>query len=241
MITQKSRSSLVSAKRRLVRRTKMVTSAPKAFFAGRDHPLFLGEIPQTKIKPMQRFLPGFDEAMVKSRRAGRPLTLHIHIDPKGPITVFGIDESVPSVSPDLEQSLATDSSLEAALDAARERGRIRAAEILAQDDMLTGQELGKRLGMSRMAVNTKRQNGQLLGLAGAKRGFRYPFWQLNAEGKPYAELETLHKKLGGPWEVYRFLVQRHPELEGLTGRQAFERKKAKAALKVADSVGRDFS
>lgn len=141
----------------------------------------------------------------------------------------------------MSNNVPADAELQAALTAARERGRVRAAEILGADDMLSADEFGKRLGMSRRTVNSKRQSGQLLGLAGARRGFRYPVWQLNAEGKPYAELAILHERLGGPWEVYRFLVQQHPELEGLTGREALERKKGKAALDVADSVGRDFS
>jgi hypothetical protein len=40
------------------------------------------------------------------------------------------------------------------------------------------------LGTTRVTVNTKRQSGQVLGLDGAKRGFRFPVWQLDAEGKP---------------------------------------------------------
>jgi hypothetical protein len=56
----------------------------------------------------------------------------------------------------------------------------------------------------------------------------------------YAELAALHERLGGPWAVYRFLVQPHGELDGLTGREALERGKVKAALEAAESVGRDF-
>ena len=76
--------------------------------------------------------------------------------------------------------------------------------------------------------------------ATAKRGFRFPVWQLDADGKRYADLAVLHERLGGPWAVYRFLVQPHGELGGLTGREALERGKAKAALDAAESVGRDF-
>jgi hypothetical protein len=54
------------------------------------------------------------------------------------------------------------------------------------------------------------------------------------------ELPALHERLGGPWAVYRFLVQPHGELAGLTGREALERGKVEAALEAAESVGRTF-
>ena len=57
----------------------------------------------------------------------------------------------------------------------------------------------------------------------------------------YARLNRMvHERLGGPWAVYRFLVQPHGELEGLTGREALERGKVEAALDAAESIGRDF-
>ena len=96
------------------------------------------------------------------------------------------------------------------------------------------------LGTSRVTVNAKRLIGQVLGIDGAKRGFRFPVWQIDADGKPYAELAALHERLGGAWAVYRFLVQPHGELNGLTGREALERGKVKATLDAAESVGRDF-
>ncbi|MEN2980530.1 hypothetical protein P7L78_09845 [Tistrella bauzanensis] len=49
----------------------------------------------------------------------------------------------------------------------------------------------------------------------------------------------LHERLGGPWAVYRFLVQPHGELDGLTGREALARGNAKAVFATAESVGRD--
>lgn len=136
---------------------------------------------------------------------------------------------------------APEMSLQTALAEASERGRLRAAEILDGEGMQSADAFAKMLGTTRVTVNTKRQSGQILGLKGGKRGYRFPVWQLNAEGKPYAELAVLHKRLGGPWAVYRFLVQRHGELGGLTGREALERGKVRAVLEVAESVGRDFS
>lgn len=145
---------------------------------------------------------------------------------------YGIAEDV-SVIREYEDE---DAELEAALAAARERGRLRAADILGSDDMLSAEAFAKILGTTRVTVNTKRQSGQVLGLDGAKLGFRFPVWQLDAEGKPYAELAVLHERLGGPWAVYRFLVQHHGALDGLTGREALERGRGRDAIAAAEGI-----
>ncbi len=94
---------------------------------------------------------------------------------------------------------APEMSLQTALAEARKRGQLRAAEILGGDDMMSADAFAKVLGTPPVTVNTKRQSGQVLGLSGAKRGFRFPVWQLNMEGRPYPELPVLHQRLGGPW------------------------------------------
>lgn len=153
-------------------------------------------------------------------------------------TITPIEET-PAVAAVLpaEPGGVPDADLDAALEEARQRGRVRAAEILTSDDMLSADQLAALLGTSRMTVNTKRQNQQLLGLDGAKRGFRFPAWQVDEDGKPFATLPALFERLGGgPWSVYRFLVQAHPELDGLTGREALRRGMSDQALEVADSI-----
>lgn len=133
-----------------------------------------------------------------------------------------------------------DPELMTALDAARERGRLLAAEILAGNDMLSADDFAMMLRATQATLNTMRLSGQVLGLDGAKRGFRFPLWQLDGDGKPFAELASLHEHLGGPWAVYRFLMQPHGELNGLTGREALERGKGRVALEAAESVARAF-
>jgi hypothetical protein len=135
-----------------------------------------------------------------------------------------------------------DADLEAALAAARERGRIRVADILSGDDMLSAEAFAELLGTTRMTVNTKRQRRQVLALEGAKRGFRFPAWQVGSNGKPFAVIPDLFDRLGGDaWAVYRFLVQHHPELDGLTGREALRRGKSEEVVEVAESVARTFA
>ena len=143
----------------------------------------------------------------------------------------------------LEPDDSSDSAdLKNALKAARERGHTRVATILKSKDMLSADEFADYLGTSRVTVNNKRQKHQLLGLEGATRGFRFPKWQVGANGKPFSALPQLFKRLGGdPWAVYRFLLQHHPELEGLTGREALRKGKIKETIEAAESVTRSFA
>jgi hypothetical protein len=187
---------------------------------------------------MKVLLKAYGDAIAMSRTAGRRVSFRVDVDPEGETAVTHFDEAF--APPEPEAQTAPNSELQAVLAAARHRGRLRAEEILGGDDMLSTNAFAKMLGTTRTTVNAKRQSGQVLGLDGAKRGFRFPLCQLNAEGKPYAELGALHERLGGPWAVYRFLVQPHGELGGLTGREALERGKVKDALDAAETVGRDF-
>lgn len=192
-----------------------------------------------KVKPL---LQGYGEAFARSLEVGHSVSFRVDVDPDGAATITPVEKPVDKREAfAVEETGEPTSELERALTAARERGRIRAAEVLAGEDMLSADEFAKMLGTTRVTINAKRQNAQVLGLDGAKRGFRFPVWQLDPEGRPYAELPVLHERLGGPWAVYRFLVQPHGELDGLTGRDALERGKTKAVLAAAESIGRgDF-
>ena len=107
------------------------------------------------------------------------------------------------------------------------------------DDMLSADAFAELLGTTRTTVNAKRQNGQLIGLDGAKRGYRFPTWQLDGDGRPYAALPKLFERLGkNPWAVYRFLTSPHNELKGRTGLDALRRGESAAALDVAESISR---
>jgi len=229
------------------------TVTTTAFFVARNQALPKGatgfnlEIPDraSKVltsnpKRMKALLQVYGNAIGKSHTAGRPVSFRVDVNPDGVTVLRPVEDVIAAPEPAAEEPAAPDAELGAALVAARERGRSRVAEILGGDDMLNAEAFAKMLGTTRVTVNTKRQNGQILGLDGAKRGFRFPVWQIDAEGKPYAELAVLHERLGGPWAVYRFLVQSHGELDGLTGREALERRRGKAALQAAESVGRDF-
>lgn len=109
--------------------------------------------------------------------------------------------------------------------------------------MLTADAFARRLGVSRVTVNARRQKHELLGLDGAKRGYRFPAWQVDDEGKAFEALPRLFELLGpNPWGVYRFLTQRHDVLNGATGRDALRRGQTQAVLDAAASLARgDFA
>lgn len=175
-----------------------------------------------KVKPL---LKGYSDAVSRSRRVGRSMSFRVEVDPSGDTKITAVDEPVQG------------GDLAAALDDARVRGRVQVAEILASEKMLSADAFAKLLGTTRMTVNTKRKQHQVLGLDGAKRGFRFPAWQVGRDGKPFAVLPALFERLGGgPWSVYRFLVQQHPELDGLTAREALRRGRREEVLDVADGI-----
>lgn len=167
----------------------------------------------------------------ESRKSGRATGFFVEVNPKGQPRVKA---DRPQVKP---EASGDDNDLQSALAAARERGRLRAAEILNGEEMLPAEAFAELLGVSRVTINTKRQRHEVLALDGAKRGFRFPAWQVDENGKPFAAIPQLFERLGdSPWTVYRFLVQHHPELEGRTALELLRRGRAEEVLEAAESV-----
>ncbi len=181
------------------------------------------------------------DAVKLAAEAGQPTRIVLDIDAAGMTSLIPEPVQVNAPAVEVEEVGDLSPELQQALSAARERGRVRVAEILAGDDMLNAEAFAEMLGTTRVTVNTWRQESKVLGLDGAKRGFRFPEWQIGADGKPYAVLPQLHDLLGGPWGVYRFMVQVHGALDGLTGREALQRGLTEKVLAAADGNGRDFS
>lgn len=193
------------------------------------------EVLTGKPAKVKALLQGYGEALAKSRAAGRTMSFRVEVDPTGGATVTPVEETIAEAFP-VEDAGEPGPKMQRALDAARERGRLRTAEILSGEDMLSAEDFAKLLGTTRVTVNTKRQSGQLLGLDGATRGFRFPVWQLNRDGKPYPELASLQAQLGGPWALYRFLVQPHGALDGQSGRDALEQGRSRSVVAAAEGI-----
>lgn len=133
-------------------------------------------------------------------------------------------------------------SLDTALAEARTRGARRVAEILADPEMLSADAFGQYIGVSREAVRLKYLRREVLGLTGAKRGIRYPKWQLTDADQPLPGLPELFQALGGdPWTVYRFLLQHHPELDRETALSALKHGEWKRVLAAAENASHAFA
>ncbi|MER9063965.1 XRE family transcriptional regulator [Mesorhizobium sp. M0698] len=189
-------------------------------------------------------LERYQEAIARSRKIGHRVSFRVEVDPTADAqTITPVEEQpiAADVFP-VEDTGKPDAELEAAVAAARERGRKRVAEIVAGEDMLSAEAFAKLLGTSRVTVNAKRQSGQVLGIDGAKRGFRFPVWQLDKDGRPFGTLPALHETLGNSaWAVYRFLVSRHGALDGRTGLRALQQGDDASVLVAAEGKARgDF-
>ena len=180
----------------------------------------------------------FGETIERSRKSGVAGGFTVIIDAVGNPEIAPLPIAEP-----IAQVLDEDERLDAALQAARDRGRLRSAKILEQDNMLTAEEFAERLGVSRVTVNARRQKHELLGLDGAKRGFRFPAWQVDQDGKPLDALPKLFELLGeSPWGIYRFLTQRHSVLDGETAKDALARGRTTQVLQAAESLAQgDFA
>jgi hypothetical protein len=176
----------------------------------------------------------------QTRKTGEAAEFKLRVDPKGGARIFAMgDPAQPLAAVRGASDHREDADLGRALEGARKRGRLRSAEILSGEEMLSADAFANLLGVSRVTVNTRRQKNELLALDGAKRGFRFPAWQVDENGKPYPALRELFEILGGgPWTVYRFLVQRHPELAGARALDALRRGRTAEVLEVAESVAR---
>jgi hypothetical protein len=196
----------------------------------------VGRMLDLKSNSVSVLLDALKAATKRSRDDGTALQFTVEVTPSGePRIVELAAESVGESEDGAERELTE------ALEAARSRGRTLAADILAQPEMVTA-ELARRLGTTRATVNSKRQAHQVLGLQGATRGYRYPDWQIDRDGRPFACLPKLFAVLGdSPWGVYRFLMQQHGALGGLSGREALQRGLDCEVIEAAESAVRDFA
>ena len=175
-------------------------------------------------------------------RTGRTLTLDIEPAARKGASRFRIVKLLrpePATQPSaLPAAEISPDDAQAALRLAYARGADAAAELLSGPDMLSSDTIAERLGLSREAVHQKRRRGELLGVEGAKRGVRFPAWQLGSDGLPLRSMKDLHAALGEPWAVFRFLRQRHPELGMRTGLEAVaDPRRTAEAVTLARGVG----
>ncbi|WP_375268721.1 antitoxin Xre/MbcA/ParS toxin-binding domain-containing protein, partial [Phenylobacterium sp.] len=98
------------------------------------------------------------------------------------------------------------------------------------------------IGATRETVRQKLKRREVLGLQGAKRGVRYPAWQVTRDGGLLPGLPALFELLGdSPWAVFRFLTQPVPGLGGEAPKDRLRAGKVAEVLDLAEGQARgDF-
>ncbi len=129
-----------------------------------------------------------------------------------------------------------DGALTQALAAARSRGAALKDALLAGPDMLNTAAIADLLGMSEEGVRLKRKRHEILGLEFAKRGIRYPAWQVLEGRQLLPALPRLFGLLGDdPWRLFRFLQQHHSELGGARALDVLRQGRIEGVLAAAEN------
>ena len=180
------------------------------------------------LKTAKEVFFGLNDATQQAELSGKPVQMVVIIEPRSMNITIHIDKISPMKRDDLDTALAR----------ARIRGAERVADILGGDEMLSADDFAKEIRATRETVHRKRRLHEVLGLEGPKRGVRFPKWQLSGSGELLPNLPDLFRALGGhPWTVYRFLIQQHPELNGINALDALRRGRVKDVIAVAETIG----
>lgn len=136
-----------------------------------------------------------------------------------------------------EEAATPQAALKRALRNARSRGADLKEKLLADPEMLSTAAMADRLGMSQEGVRLKRKRHELLGLEFAKRGIRYPSWQVIEDRQLIQHLPRVFAVLGdNSWRIYRFLLQQHPELGGRRAVDALKHGRIEDVLAAAQNT-----
>lgn len=202
-----------------------------AGYAGTWEPLFSKKAAARATAA--RVLSGVSEAVKRAKTTGELVRVTYVIRPT---------QDAPEIELEQPSSDGAD-AFDEALKAAKLRGIAKVAEILKAPEMLSADEFGVEIGASRETVNRKRKRHEVLGLQGAKRGLRFPKWQIGDDGELIQGLPELFDALNShPWSVYRFLLQEHAALNGRSGLDALRNGQVNQAVQAAQSISRgDFS
>jgi len=203
---------------------------PISGYAGKWEPLF--EKKAAARATAARVLSGVSEGVIRAKNTGGTVRVTY--------VIRSLDEE-PEI--EIEEITPQRDALDIALAAARQRGSERVAEILKRPEMLSADEFADEIGSTRETVNKKRKRHEVLGLEGAKRGVRFPKWQIGDDGQLLGGLAQLFEALNGhPWAVYRFLLQESGSLGGRTGLEMLRAGSIEDAVGAARSIGQgDFS
>jgi hypothetical protein len=156
-------------------------------------PFGVGELPEP-LRAVLRAAPPVRDYVIESDASGITITLRLPPPPGTPS------------DPPLDDPFAT----------ARAAGNVERQRLLAeQGETWSAAEVALRLGISRQAVDKRRQAGKLVAVELGRRGLRYPAWQLR-DGDVLPGLEAALASLAGsdPWSVLLFLGSPNAACDG---------------------------
>jgi hypothetical protein len=191
---------------------------------------------QLSPREIARISRALEDKGVKGLRAARVL-LTPQADRALDLSQQPIGASVVENDDQVAVSIGSTGALAKALDAARTRGAALKDEMLADPEMLSTAGLAARLGMSEEGVRLKRRRHEVLGVEVAKRGIRYPGWQVLPGRQLLPGLPRLFGVLGDdPWRLFRFLQQHHAELRGQRAFEALQQGRVDEVLAAAENA-----
>lgn len=103
---------------------------------------------------------------------------------------------------------------------------------------LSAEKVGEILGITRQAVEKRRQSGKLLGLNIGRHGYRYPIWQFSESGN-LPGLEQVLSVLAShdQWMQTAFFVSKNPRLNNRTPVEMLAAGEIDRVLDVASVYG----
>jgi len=104
---------------------------------------------------------------------------------------------------------------------------------------LTAVQVAGILGISRQAVEKRRQARTLIALTTGRHGYRYPAWQFTKLGVPLPGLDDVLQALGphDEWMQAVFFVGKNPRLGGQTPIEMLKNGELKLVLDAAQAYG----
>jgi len=130
----------------------------------------------------------------------------------------GADSDVAAVLATLEAAIPepSNASDDDVITKAQLRGLDARQRVLeAEGGTLSAEQMGRRLRLTRQAVDLRRRNRRLIGLPVGRHGYRYPVWQLGPTGIwPWVPQVIDALDPHDPWQQVFFLLSPHPDLKG---------------------------
>ena len=105
------------------------------------------------------------------------------------------------------------------------------------------EEIAEMLGVSRQAINQRRQRGKLIGLSRGKGKYIYPLWQFTDTGKTILGLEAVLEKLSevDPWTQVTFFLNPNVRLENNTPLEMLRKGEVETVIISAIAFANDES